>query len=282
MKYLRILLFLCIAGLSVVAEPAQATDEDSFLGQIRPPTEQVMGQGRSALWTMPLVATQYHPANSAPAMQAALQAQHEGRFLDALILLDEAGKSGKAGADTDAEMKLLRSSFLLQGNQSRQALEALAPLRVNPQYAADAYALTAMAHLQLGQMQEALDAAQHAHGLGGGILSHLALSYALQGVGRLAEAREVMHDFNTRTPPAAIALAREAELALTLGQIQSAKALVNQAQGVDAAHPYVLPVRGLTYLIDGHPQEAKAAFEIALQRDPKDAKALLGLGLAEI
>jgi tetratricopeptide (TPR) repeat protein len=215
-------------------------------------------------------------------MQAALQAQHEGRFIDALILLDEAGKSGKASADTEAELNLLRSSFLLQGNQSRQAIENLAPLRAKTQHAADAYALTAMAHLQQGQMQEALDAAQHAQGLGSGILPHLALSYALQGVGRLAEAREVMHGFNTQTPASAITLAREAELALTLDQIQSAKTLMDQAREVDASHPYVIAVSGLVYLIDGHAREAKAAFETALQRDPKDAKTLLGLGLAEI
>ncbi len=209
-----------------MTEATQAADEDAFLGQIRSPSGQTMGYGRSAIWTLPLVATQYQPTQPTPAMQAALQAQHEGRFLDALILLDEAGKSAKANADTEAELNLLRASFLLQGNQSRQALEILAPLLANTQHAADAYALTAMAYLQQGKMQEALDAAQHAHDLEGGLLPHLALSYALQGMGRLAEAREEMHGFNTRTPQSAIALAREAELALTLDQIQSAKTLV--------------------------------------------------------
>ena len=131
-------------------------------------------------------------------------------------------------------------------------------------------------------MQEALDAAQQAHSLGGGTLPHLADSYALQGAGRLAEAREVMHDFNTREPHSAVALAREAELALTLSQTQAAKMLMDQAHGVDATHPYVIAVSGLVYLIDGNAQEAKTAFETALQRDPKDAKALFGLGLAEI
>ncbi len=246
-----------------------------------------MGQGHSALWTLSDVATQYQPLQPTPAIQAALRAQHEGRFLDALILLDDAGKSGQAGADAEDEMNLLRTSFLLQGNQSQQALKTLAPLLGKTHHAADAYALTTMAHLQRGQLREALDAAQHAHDLGSGMLPHLALSYALQGAGRLAEARDVMHGFNTQasntgTPQLAVALAREAELALTLGQIQSAKALVNQAQGTEAAHPYVIAVSGLVWLIDGQTREAKAAFETALQRDPKDAKALLGLGLAEI
>ena len=288
MNYLRMLPFLCIA-LSLITAVAQAADEDAYLGQIQPPSEQTMGQGQSALWTLPHAATQYQPINPTPAMQAALQAQHEGRFLEALILLEKAGKGGSANAGD--EMDLLRASFLLQGNQSRQAVGILAPLLGKIQHAADAYALTAMALLQQGQMREALEAAQHAHdpskhgqdaqNLRSGMLQHLALSYVLQGAGRLAEAHEVMHGFNAHTPQQAIALAREAELALTLDQIQSAKTLTAQARAVEM-HPYVIAVSGLVYLIDGQIPEAKAAFETALQRDPKDAKALLGLGLAEI
>jgi Flp pilus assembly protein TadD len=283
MKYSRIMLLLCVAGLNVTfaIQAAQAADEDAFVGQIRPPSEQSMGYGRSAIWTLPLVATQYQPSQPIPAMQAALQAQQQARFLDALILLDEARKNARTGTDTQAELNLLRASFLLQGNQSRQALDTLSPLLANTRHEADAYALTVMALLQQGQMQEALNAAQHAQGLAGGILQHLAQSYALQGMGRLAEARKVMQIFNARTQ-SAIALAREAELALTLDQIQSARTLLDQARTVDASHPYVIAVSGLVYLIDGHAQEAKTAFETTLQRDPNDAKALLGLGLAEI
>jgi len=262
--------------------PAQAADEDLFLGQIRPPSGQDVGHGRSAVWTLPLVATEYQPLQSTPAIQAALQAQHDGRFLEALILLGNAGKSTKTDAEAGAEMTLLRSSFLLEGYQAHQALELLAPLLGQPQHAADAYALAAMAHLQQGQVQESLDAAQHAHDLEGGILPHLAHSYALQGAGRLAEAREEMRSFNTRSPQSAVALAREAELALTLNQVHAAKALMDQAHEVDATHPYVVAVSGLVYLIDGNAQLARAAFETALLRDPTDAKALFGLGLAEI
>ena len=281
-KYLRVLLLLCVAGFGLVTGVAWATDEDEFLGKSRPPLEQTMGYGQSALWALPDVATQYQPLHPTPAMQAALQMQHEGRYLDALIRLDEAVKNGQANGDTEAEINLLRSSFLLQGHQSPQALKILAPLLGDTRHATDAYVLTSMAHLQQGHMREALDAAQHARDSAGGMLPHLALSYAMQGAGRLAEAFEVMHSFNSRAPQQAIALAREAELALTLDQVHAAKALVQQAQATDAAHSYVIAVSGLVWLIDGHAKQAKAAFETALQRDPKDAKALFGLGLAEI
>jgi tetratricopeptide (TPR) repeat protein len=302
-KYLCVLRLLCIAGfgLSQVAHAANVDNENLYIEQVKPPLERSMGRGQSALWILSDVATQYQPLQATPAMQAALQMQHEGRFLDALIRLDEAVKNGQAGGDAEAEINLLRASFLLQGDQPQQAIKTLAPLLGNTRHAADAYALTSMAYLQQGHMREALDAAKRAQGQGkdmrGGMLPHLALSYALQGAGHLAEALEVMHGFNaqisntgmlntgtqnTGTQQRAVALAREAELALTLGQAQSANALVHQAQAADAAHPYVVAVSGLAYLIDGHAKEAKAAFETALQRDSKDAKALFGLGLAEI
>jgi Tfp pilus assembly protein PilF len=271
-----------MAGMNLLPISVLAADEDVFLEQIQPQLEQTMGQGKTALWTMPLVATQYQPVRPTPAMQAALQAQREGRFLDALIQLDEADKSGQANVDTRSEISLIRASFLLQGNQSQQAITVLTTVLANDQHAADAYALTAMAFLQLGKMREALEAARHARGLQDGILPHLVLSYALQGVGQLVEARDVMHDFNDRAPQLAVALAREAELVLALGQAQTARTLEDQALGIDIAQPYVIAVNGLIYLIDGHAEEAKSAFETALRRNPKDAKALLGLGLAEI
>ena len=113
MKFSRILPLLCIAGLNInlTTEAAYAADEDAFMGQISSPSEQAMGYGRSAIWTLPLVATQYQPSQPIPAMQAALQAQQEARFLDALILLDEARKSGKVDADTRGRAEFAARQF---------------------------------------------------------------------------------------------------------------------------------------------------------------------------
>ena len=281
-RVLRGFLFLCIAGLSLATEVVRAEEESALLEPFQPPLEQAVGAGNSAIWTLPDVATQYEPSRPTPVMQAATQAQQDGNVLEALILLDNACKSGWISADEKDEMSLLRTSFVLQGNQPEQALETLAPLLGKIRHTEDAYALTAMAYLQQGKMQKALEAARHAQGLGDGILPRLALSYALQGLGYLAEAIEVMHGFNAQKPQIAVALAREAELALTLNQIESAKALANRAQEAGATHPYVVAVSGLAWLIDDKAAEAKTSFETALQRDHNDAKALLGLGLAEI
>ena len=284
--YMPIGFFLCFAAASLPMAVAFAADEDVFFGEIQLEAGQSIGLGQTALWTLPDVATQYQPLQLTPEMRTALQAQHEGRFLDALIQLDSAVKNGQFGTNTKAEINLLRASFLLQGNQPHQTQEILAYLLDIPQYAADAYALTAMAHLQQGKMREALETANRAHDLADGMLQNQVLSYALQGVGRLAEAREVMHGFNARpstgTSEPAIALAREAELALTMNQTQTAMMLLDQAHEKDDSHPYVLAVSGLTWLIVEQAGAARAAFETALQRDPKDTRALLGLGLAEI
>ncbi|CAK0749343.1 conserved hypothetical protein [Gammaproteobacteria bacterium] len=285
MKFIKficgLLFLLAILGLPVGV--AHSSDEDIFLGRFQPPLDQAMGAGRSAIWTLSDVATQYQPLHPTPVMEAAIQAQEDARPLDALGLLDKAYKSGQASVDAMVEMHLLRASFFLQGNRPSDAVEILAALSGKSDYAADSLALMAMAHLQQGSMSQAIEAAQHARRSGGGgVLPHLALSYAFQGVGRLSEAHQVMHEFNAQGPQRAVALAREAELALTIDEIQSATVLVKRAQELEAANPYVISVSGLAWLIEGNAQEAKAAFEKTLRRDPQDAKALFGLGLAEV
>jgi len=282
MESLHALPLLCATALSLAVGAVQAADENLFLDKVQPPQEQSVGHGRSALWALPDVATQYQPAQPVPAIREALQAQQEGRFLDALIRLEEAARSGQGGEDAQAEIGLLRASFLLQGHQPAQALEILIPLFARSHHAAAAHALAAMAHLQQGAGRQALEAAQQARKAGDGLMPHLALSYVLQGEGHLAEARDTMHGFNDREPQQAVALAREAELALTLDRPAAARELIDRARRLDAAHPYVVAVSGLVHLIDGEAEKARAAFEVALKRDPQDAKALFGLGLAEI
>lgn len=280
MKYARSLLFICIAGTGLLSQPAHAAAEDMFFGKLPASSEQILGQGRTALWTLPLVATQYQPIHPTPAMESALQAQSDGQFLDALLLLDDVDKNTPAGSDTRAELDLLRASFLLQGNQSAQALLILTPLRTHPPHSADAHALSAMALLQQGDMQQAQQHALQARDAGGGVLPHLALSYAWQGTGQLTKARDAMRNFNARSPQA-ITLAREAELELMLNRIPPARSLLEQANSLDASHSYVVSVGGLAHLLDGQPAQARTAFEQALRRDPQDAVALLGMGLAE-
>ena len=107
-----------------------------------------------------------------------------------------------------------------------------------------------------------------------------------------------MHDYNAAAAAAAavetsaqaatseagtaIALAREAELALTLGRQGEARELVRQAHALASEHAYVVAIGALVALLDGRTVDARNAFAATLRRDPQDAKALFGYGLAEI
>ncbi len=259
-----------------LTSPAEA-DENFFFKQTVPRLEQSLRDGRTVIWTLPNEATQYRPEKMTPVMKAALKAQREGRYLDALSQIDQAGLQDD-GSTTD----LLRASLYLQGGQPEQAKSVLAPLRVHPALAADAYALSAMAHLQQGELSAALTDAEHAKTLSDSMLPAMALSYALQGKGQLADARATVHALNASQPGIAVTLAREAELSLTLDDLVAATHLISQARTIEADQPYVVAVSGLVWLISGQTSAAKSAFDTALKRDPEDAKALMGLGLAEV
>lgn len=279
MKHLRLLVLSCITAYSLTA---QAADDSLFPEKIHFPSEQTVGRGQTTLWTLPNIATQYQPNQPAQALSDAIAAQWDGRILDAQILLDEARKSTQAGSSERAEIDLLKVSFLLQGDQPQKALELLPRYFDDARFAADAHALAAMAHLALGQHESADKQARLAHAAGrNAFLPNMAMSYALQGAGQLAEAHRLLRDFNRTAPVSAMALAHEAELALMLDQPEAAKVSAVRAHELDTANPYVSSVYGLVLLIDGRGAEAANAFDAALKHDPHDAKALLGKALAE-
>jgi len=280
MKQLHLWILSCIAAYSLTA---RAADDLLFQEKIHFPSEQTVGRGQTALWTLPNIATQYQPKQSSQMLRDAIAAQWDGRILDAQIMLDEARKATQAGSSERAEIDLLNVSFLLQGDNPQKALELLPRYFDNTRFSADAHAQAAMAHLALGQAEPALKQARLAHAAGrNAFLPNMAMSYALQGVGQLAEAHRQMRDFNRTNPASAMALAHEAELALMLDQPGAARERASSAHELDAANPYVSSVYGLVLLIDGRGAEAASAFDAALRHDPHDAKALLGKALAEL
>ncbi|MFZ3018568.1 MAG: hypothetical protein WA056_08955 [Gallionella sp.] len=281
MKHLRLWILSCIAAYGLTAQAAD--DDPLFLEKIHFPSEQTVGRGQTALWTLPNIATQYQPKQSTQLLRDAIAAQWDGRILDAQIMLDEARKATQAGSAERAEIDLLNVSFLLQGDNPQKALELLPRYFDDARFAADAHAQAAMAHLTLGQAEPALKQARLAHTANrNAFLPNMAMSYALQGVGQLTEAHRQMRDFNRTAPASAMALAHEAELALMLDQPEAAKGQSVRAHELDAANPYVSSVYGLVLLIDGRGAEAANAFDTALRHDPHDAKALLGKALAEL
>ena len=208
-------------------------------------------------------------------MRDAIAAQEGGRFIEAISLLEQPGNEAAL-----PEAQLLRASFYLQGNQAGQAGEILAGLLQTHPQLAEAHALMAMAQLKQGQLDTAQSSIQKAQNQQNGTLVTRIASYVLQAQGKLAQASDAMATLNEKGQADPLNLAREAELALSLGDNQRASVRAMQAHEIAPNSPYVKAVVGLVWLIEDKPVEAQGAFEVALKRDPEDAKALLGLGLA--
>lgn len=263
-----------IAGL--LAAPAYAADELDLLGQTPVRTERIVHSEQKVLWTLPFETTRYVPTNPTPVMRKAMEAQQSGRYLEAISILEE---SKEDGALPDAQ--LLRAGFYLQGDQPRFAQEILANLLRQSSQSAEAHALMGMAHLQQGQHDAALAAVQRAQSLGERPLVTRISTYVLQARGSLQQASDTMAAHNARNPEDALGLAREAELALSLGDRRRASERAAEAHRLAPKSPYVMAVIGLVWLIEDRPAEAQRAFEIALKGNQEDGKALLGMGLAK-
>lgn len=272
----------CLLAACISAE-VFAADEQDFLGQEMARSERTIGSKQNALWILPFETTQYLPANPTPAMRNAMAAQQSGRYLEAIAMLEES-------EHTSPEAQLLLASYYMQGDQARHGQDILAALLQTSPNLPEAHALMAMAYLQRGKLDAAWTAAELAQNLGERALVTRISTYVLQAQGKLEQASERMAALNAKTPADALNFAREAELALSLGDQSRAAARIETARGLATQpltntlapqSPYVMAVSGLTWLIEDKPVQAQAAFERALQQDPEDARALLGLGLAE-
>lgn len=180
-------------------------------------------------------------------------------------------------------LAVTRAALLLAVGRIADADAQLATLQQNQ--TAPAYALQAIADAARNRPDSALRAAGMAvQRAPDQAASHLALSYARQSAlqldGALAAAREA-----TRVEPDnTLAWLRLTELQLNQGDITAArKALAH----VDRARPraaseqaMILNAQGFIALFSLHLQEARQAFEQALQQNSGDPQSHLGLGLA--
>jgi tetratricopeptide (TPR) repeat protein len=247
----------------LLTAPAYAADELDLLGQPLVRSEQTIRSGQQVLWTLPFETTRYVPEQPTPTMRNAMEAQQAGRYLEAIAILEEA-----KGESSLPDTQLLRAGFYLQGDQARFAQEILTGLLQQSPQSAEAHALMAMALLQQGQLDAALDSVQRAQSLGNRPLATQISTYVLQARGRLQQASDVMAAHNAKSPADALGLAREAELALNLGDNTRAASRAAEAHKLAPKSPYVMAVIGLVWLIEDKPADAQRAFEIALKGDP--------------
>jgi tetratricopeptide (TPR) repeat protein len=191
-------------------------------------------------------------------------------------------------ADRDARYFVQRAGALLGVGRVNEARAELAQaLKLDPK-SGDAYALTAIVDVAQNRRDEAVENARRAVSQAPeSVAASLALSYALQANFELEAARDALlrvvpRDAGGDRPEHAPALARLAELWLSLGYVGTATDAANRAAALakELARPHI--VLGFAELARIRTASAKASFERAIALESSNPLAHLGLGLARI
>jgi Flp pilus assembly protein TadD len=235
-----------------------ARDESAVAVQGQAPQRQVVVRPRDAVqWALyyePIL-----PTDSLEQLDRIPESERNARFFirRASVLLG-AGRLDEARADLD------RASTLAPGDGDVDALRVTIAIAQNDRAAA------------LTSAREAVRRSPKS------AAARLALSYALQANVELEAARDEMLQAVADHPDDARALARLAELELSLGYVDRASKAARRAAALapdDARPNTVLGYAALARMDTGG---AKVAFERAISLEPGGPLARLGLGLARI
>jgi len=110
----------------------------------------------------------------------------------------------------------------------------------------------------------------------------IALSYVQQAQFDLRAAHDTLHTALRITPDNSLLLARQAELLLSLGNLEQAERLAQQAIGLDENQAHALTILGFSHLGQFEVERARHYFERAIQLNQADPLPRLGHGLAVI
>src|SRR6266545_1856467 len=110
----------------------------------------------------------------------------------------------------------------------------------------------------------------------------IALSYAQQAAFRIEDAVRTMEKARSTVAPSALFLARLAELYMSVGELEKARATAEDARARNPDLGKVQTVFGFANLISIQIAKAKKAFKEAIRLDQGDPLPRLGLGLARI
>ena len=191
-------------------------------------------------------------------------------------------------ASRDARYFVRRASGLLSVGRVDEARAELARARALDPNDADVYALNAVIDVAQNTRENALENARRAVSLAPqSVSARMALSYALQAGFNLEAARDellqvVPQDPRSDRPEHALALARLAELWLSLGYVSKAVETANRAATLAPDLARTHTVLGFAELTRVRTSAAKASFERAIARESRNPLAHLGLGLAKI
>jgi len=236
-----------------------------------------------ALYYPPVLAARGTPAAALPpdlppALVQALGLAARGETRAAFAALERV-----PAAERDARYHLYRASILLSVGRIEDARAALErTLAMDPE-AGLAYALRAIINVVQNQRDQALADAERAVALSPTASApKIALSYAHQANFELAAARDVMLQAVEQNPDDALARARLAELWASLGRRDRARAAAEEAVALAPDLERTQVVLGFANLVEFRTAAAKDAFRRAIELDPADPLAHLGLGLARI
>lgn len=171
---------------------------------------------------------------------------------------------------------------LLAAGAYAEAMARIERLRSEQGSSASVLALEAVVHIARDQRDAALASAEQAVFLDGDDSSAwAALSYARQAKLDLKGAL-VAANRAAALDSGALSLARVAEVLLSMGSIEDASRVADQAVARDAYEPRALTVRGFARMARNEARLAIADFDQAVDIDSTDPLARVGLGLATI
>ncbi len=191
-------------------------------------------------------------------------------------------------SERDARFYVRRASVRLGVGGIEDARRDLETARRLDAKDGTAFALSAIIDVALNDRQSALENGQRAVALSpDSIAAHLALSYAYQAAFNLEGARnEILRVVPANAaddrPEHALALARLAELSLSLSDYSKALAAAHRATAVAPSLGRTQVVMGFAALSVVDITGAKAAFQKAIEVGSDDPLAHLGLGLAQV
>ena len=178
---------------------------------------------------------------------------------------------------------ILEADRLLSVGQVKEAEMLLGTVLQQDANHVGAHALQSIIALTQNRNDEALELAQSAFTLDPtSPEAAIALSYAQQAQFELRTAFETLQTALRFVPDNSVLLARQAELLLSLGDLERAETVAQQAISFDAEQAHAITILGFAHLGQFEVARARRYFERAIALDQADPLPRLGHGLAVI
>ncbi len=186
-------------------------------------------------------------------------------------------------AGSRASCLIARAERLLRAGRVDEAQTNISDALAVAPYSSDAKALSSIVSLVKNDKAEALRLAKEAtEATPDSAPAWLALSYAQQADFKLEAALTSATRASELTPSSAFALARVAELQLSLGWTSKAEKTAKDAVTANSAESRAHMILGFIHLAQIKVDDARKDFERAIELDSTDPLSRLGLGLAII